>query len=192
MKKIMASALVLAFCLPVSLRAQATATPSQAKIPPVVKKFIPESLIAGTFRIDVEEYDRQSRSVNPKLLSGIGRVRFTCPPVVLPFPWKNLSPIQKKFTVVQSISDSLTEIHISDALVVDPTVRVGDRLQLSLPQRPEESQMLADKNTLLGLLKGLKGPEGLRVRFRDVEWSGPLAPTVVLTDGVAWYPADSA
>ena len=38
-------------------------------IPPPVKKLIPETLICGTFRIDVEEYDKPSKSVDPQLPS---------------------------------------------------------------------------------------------------------------------------
>jgi hypothetical protein len=160
--------------------------------PPVVKKLIPETLIAGTFRIDVEEYDQPSKSVNPKLPSGIGWVKFTCPPYVLPFPWKSIRPALKTFSVVQSVSDSLTQVHISDALVVNPSVRVGDKIQLSLPQRTEVSQTLIDKNLVIGLMKGLKGPDGIRVRFRDVEWTGALSPIVVLAEGIAWYPTAPA
>ena len=160
--------------------------------PPVVKKLIPQTLIAGTFRIDVEEYDQPSKSVNPKLPSGIGRVKFTCPTYLPPFPWKNIRPALKTFSVVQSVTDSLTQIHISDALVVNPSVRPGDRIQLTLPQRSEVSETLIDKNLLIGLLKGLHGPEGIRVRFRDVEWSGGLAPVVLLSEGIAWYPTSPA
>jgi hypothetical protein len=29
---------------------------------------------------------------------------------------------------------------------------------------------------------------GIRVAFRDVKWSGPVKPTVILTEGLAWYP----
>ncbi|HMK39444.1 MAG TPA: hypothetical protein VK569_08890, partial [Bacteroidota bacterium] len=157
--------------------------------PPVVKKIIPETLIAGTFRIDVEEYDQPSKSVNPKLPSGIGRVRFTCPPIVLPFPWKNIRPVLKTYSVVESVTDSNTQVHVSEALVVNPSLRSGDKLQISLPQRSEASQSLVDRNLVIGLLKGLKGPGGIRVRFRDVEWTGALNPVVVLSEGIAWYPA---
>ena len=194
MKKTMASALMLFLCLPVSLKAQATAIPSDQLIlpPPVVKKVIPATLIAGTFRIDVEEYDQPSKSIDPKFPSGIGRVKFTCPPYLPPFPWKDIHPVLKSFSVVQSVTDSLTQIHISDALLVNPSVRVGEKIQLSLPQRSEVSETLVDKNLLIGLLKGLHGPEGIRVRFRDVEWTGGLAPVVVLSEGVAWYPTSPA
>ena len=194
MKKFMASALMLFLCLPVSLKAQATAIPSDQLIlpPPVVKKVIPATLIAGTFRIDVEEYDQPSKSIDPKFPSGIGRVKFTCPPYLPPFPWKDIHPVLKSFSVVQSVTDSLTQIHISDALLVNPSVRVGEKIQLSLPQRSEVSETLVDKNLLIGLLKGLHGPEGIRVRFRDVEWTGGLAPVVVLSEGVAWYPIRSS
>jgi hypothetical protein len=161
-------------------------------MPPVVTKLIPETLIAGTFRIDVEEYDQPSKSLNPKLPSGIGRVKFTCPPLVLPFPWKNVRPVMKTYSVVQSVTDSLTQVHIADALLLNPSVRVGDRLPISLPQRSEVSQTLIDRNLVIGLLKGLKGPQGIRVRFRDVEWTGALAPVVVLSEGIAWYPTAPA
>jgi hypothetical protein len=157
--------------------------------PPIVKKLIPETLVAGTFRIEVEEYDQPSKSVNPKLPSGTGRVKFTCPPYVHPFPWKNIRPALKTFSVVQNVTDSLTQIHINDALAVNPAVRSGDKIQLSLPERSEASQLLVDRNLVIGLLKGLKAPGGLRVRFRDVEWTGPLSPVVVLSEGIAWYPA---
>ena len=162
------------------------------KAPPPPRQVIPSTLIAGTFRIDVEQYDQPSKSVNPRLPSGIGRVMFTCPPVMLPFPWRNLKPVLKTFDVVSSITDSLTQIHISDALLVDPAVRVGGKVRLSLPQRAESSQLLADTRLLISVLRGLGGPAGIRVRFRDVEWNGGLAPTVVLNEGIAWYPTAPA
>ena len=161
-------------------------------VPPIVKKVIPSTLIAGTFRIEVEEYDKPSRSLDGNLPSGIGRVKFTCPPVVLPFPWKGLKPLPKSFSVVQSVADSLTQVSLAEALLVNPAVRVGDHVQLSLPDRKAPSETLADRALLLGLLKGLYGPQGIRVRFRDVAWNGILAPTVILTDGVAWYPSSPA
>jgi len=164
----------------------------RVKIPPPVKKLIPQTLIAGSFSIAVEEYDRPSRSVNPRLPSGIGRVKFTCPPVVFPFPWRSLRQIEKQFTVVQTITDSATQIDLAEAQLVNPSAKTGEKIQLQLPQRADASRQLVDRNILIGLYKGLKGPQGLRVRFRDVEWSGPLAPTVVLTEGTAWYPTRPA
>lgn len=160
----------------------------QVKLPPPVKKFIPQTLVAGTFSIQVEEYDQPSRSLNPRLPSGIGRVKFTCPPVVFPFPWKTLHPLEKTFTVVHTITDSLTQIDLAEAYLVNPSAQIGEKIQLQLPQGRDISRQLVDRNILIGLYKGLKGPQGLRVRFRDVEWTGPLAPTVVLSEGIAWYP----
>ncbi|HTY59229.1 MAG TPA: hypothetical protein VMF59_10440, partial [Bacteroidota bacterium] len=46
--------------------------------------------------------------------------------------------------------------------------------------------------TVINILKGLNGPEGIRVAFRDVEWKGGLAPVVTLTEGIAWYPTRPA
>ena len=161
-------------------------------IPPVVKKVIPGTLIAGTFRIDVEEYDSPSKSLDPKLPSGTGRVKFTCPPVVLPFPWKGLKPLTKSFEVVQNVTDSLAQLSLTEALLVNPAVRPGETVQLSLPARNLASETLADRGLILGILKGLYGPQGIRVRFRDVAWKGMLAQTVILTDGVAWYPSSPA
>lgn len=119
-------------------------------------------------------------------------MKFSCPPFILPFPWKNIRPVLKTFSVVQSVTDSATQIHIADALVVNPAVRAGDKIQLSLPQRSELSESLVDRNLVIGLLKGLHGPEGIRVSFRDVEWTGALAPVVVLSEGIAWYPTSPA
>ncbi len=194
MKKFMASALIVALCLPFSLRAQVTTSPAVREIfpPPPAKKLIPATLIAGTFRIEVEEYDQPSKSLNPKLPSGIGRVKFSCPPVVIPFPWQNVRPVLKTFSVVQSVTDSLTQMHLSDALIVNPSARVGDNVQISLPERSTVTETLVDRNTVIGILKGLNGPEGIRVRFRDVQWSGGLAPVVVLSEGIAWYPTTPA
>ena len=201
MTRIMAPVALFLICIQFSLQAQVKPDPSvRQAIPaptgtissPPVKKLIPESLICGTFRIDVEEYDKPSKSVDPQLPSGIGRVMFACAPLVLPFPWETLHPVQKTFIVTQAITDSLTQIHLSEALLVNPSARVGDKIQLNLPQRAEPNQLLADRNLLINLIKGLKGPGGLRVRFRDVKWTGPLAPTVLLSEGTAWYPTDPA
>jgi len=175
--------------LPGAMKSPAASFKLGPIVPPVVKKVIPQTLIAGTFRIDVEEYDQPSKSLDPKLPSGIGRVKFSCPPAILPFPWKGLKPVSKSFSVVQSVTDSLTQVSLSEAVLVNPAVRVGDNVQLSLPARSVSSELLADRGLLLGILKGLYGPQGIRVRFRDVSWKGMLAQTVILTDGVAWYPA---
>jgi hypothetical protein len=160
----------------------------QRPILPVPKKLVPQTLIAGTFRIDVEEYDAPSRSDDRRLPSGIGRIRFTCAPIIHPFPWKGLRPTLKTFSVVKSVDDSLTEIQLSDALLLQPDARIGEKIQLTLPERSSPLEIAADKSLLVGLLQGLKGPQGIRVRFHDVKWSGLAAPTVLLTDGIATYP----
>jgi hypothetical protein len=187
MNSFRASTLMLMFFIPAVLLAQIL--PQRLVHEDLVpKKPIPKTLIAGTFRIDVEEYDHPSRSTDVMRPSGIGRVRFTCPPIVHPFPWPGLRASIKTFAVVETITDSLRQIHLADALLVLPDARVGETIQLTLPERMAASQTVADKNALLDILHELNGPQGIRVRFHDVKWTGPTAPTVILTDGVASYP----
>jgi hypothetical protein len=157
------------------------------KLPPVKNPF-PHTLIAGTFRIDVEAYDTRSLSLDTLRTSGIGRVRFTCPPVIHPFPWPGLHPTLRAFSVVETVTDSLTEIPLADALLIQPDTHVGERIELTLPERPSALQSIADKRLLFELIHGLTGPQGIRVRFHDVKWFGPPAATVVLTEGTATYP----
>ncbi len=182
-----ASSLALLFFVPAALVAQVAVRPGPgvALIPP---KPFPRTLIAGTFRIEVEEYDRPSRSADSTRPSGIGRVRFICTPVIPPFPWRDLRPSLKTFAVVETITDSLREIHLADAMLIDPDVRAGGTVQLTLPERPVSTQTLADMHELLEIIHGSHGPHGIRVRFRDVKWNGPAAPTVILTEGSATYP----
>lgn len=152
---------------------------------PAPQKPFPRTLIAGTFRIEVERYDINVIA-GPR--SGIGRVRFNCLPIFPPFPWGNLPRSPRTFTVVESIDDSSRQIHLDDALLVSPDARIGEKIQLELPQRPSTAQLLKDKNHLFDILHELNGPQGIRVRFTGAQWSGPASATVTLTAGEAIYP----
>ncbi len=183
MKHLPAAAFLLTLLIP-----GLTHTRSQTLLPAPAKPF-PRTLIAGTFRIEVERYDINVVA-GPR--SGIGRVRFNCLPIFPPFPWGNIPRSPRTFAVVESIEDSSRQIHIDDALLVSPEARIGEKIQLELPQRSTAAQLLKDKNHLLGILHDLNGPQGIRVRFTGAQWSGPAAATVVLTAGEAVYPTSPA
>ncbi len=171
----------------------ASITPQVAPPPfPPPKKVAPVVLMAGTFRIVVEQLDRPSTSIDPSLPSGIGRIRFTCMPVVFPFPWPGLHQTVRQFAVVAKETNPLAQISIEDALLVDPEVQLGGTIRLTLPVRTSTKQISADKELLLNLLRGPHGLPGIRVHFHDVKWNGPVAPVVVLTGGVATYPTTPA
>ena len=78
MKHLPAAAILFALLVPCVAHAQPI-----AHLPAPEKPF-PRTLIAGTFRIEVERYDIH---VIAGPWSGIGRVRFSCLPIFPPFPW---------------------------------------------------------------------------------------------------------
>lgn len=145
----------------------------------------PRTLIAGTFRIEVERYD-MTVVAGPR--SGIGRIRFSCLPIFPPWPWGNLPRRPRAFTVVESVKDSAREIGLDDASLISPESHPGDQIQITLPERTTVLQSLRDKAHFLGLLHDLNGPQGIRVRFQGATWSGPTTATVTLTAGEAVYP----
>ena len=84
-----ASTLALLFFVPAALVAQVAVRPGPG-VALIPKKPFPRTLIAGTFRIEVERYDIHRDRRRPR--SGIGRVRFNCIPIFPPFPWRDLPP----------------------------------------------------------------------------------------------------
>lgn len=162
----------------------------QVKIPIITENLLPDTLIAGTFKIAVEHWDNPSKSNDNKLPSGYGRIQFSCNKIFVKFPWHfNIPMMKKKFFVVHVIQDSSTELQLKEAKVIKKNAALGDKIELNLPQTNNKQQLIINRNIIIHVLKN-KSPEGIRVNFRDVKWSGPVQPTVVLTDGVAWYPSD--
>ncbi len=166
-------------------------TVDEALLPPP-KKLLPQTLVAGTFRIEVEHYDSPSRSTDPTHPSGLGRIRFSCAPINLPFPWTGVLPRIYAFSIVKTVLNPLTQISLADAILIDPSAAIGGSIHLRLPERLVKAQHLADIHLLLNDIRGLFGPQGIRVYFHDIRWNGPVAPTVVLTGGSATYPTSPA
>jgi hypothetical protein len=156
----------------------------------IVKPKLPDTLVAGTFEIVVEDYDDTYKSVNPSLPSGIGRIKFDCnKKIIKPGWWKGLDLKVQDFEVVPSIKDSSSQLHLLEARYIEPTVSLGDKLQLILPQQHvAKNQIVFDRNALIDWYKK-KSPSGIRVYFHDVKWNGPTLSKVILVDGVAIYPS---
>lgn len=169
----------------------------------------PDTLVAAGFNIVVEKWDASSVSDDPNRPSGIGRIEFDCeaPPPATPVPWwrGDLTLVERDFSVVDIIGDSTAEFSLPEARTIRESSSVGDVLTVYMPDRTSEessgglrdlgrkdielrSELLADRAVLLDLFGG-KGLKGIRVAFRDVTWSGPVKPKVILTDGIAVYPS---
>ena len=153
-------------------------------VPP---KVLPDTLIAAGFKIAVESWDSPSKSLDPKLPSGLGRIKFECAPSFVILPWKGLNLIKKKFFVVQNLKDSVNEFPLKEAQLIKPDVKPGDLIELEMPNRIKASEMILDKQKIIDFYKNLSS-KGIRVAFRDVKWNAPTEPVEVLTDGFAWYP----
>lgn len=153
-----------------------------------LRKNLPDFLIAGSFTIAVEAWDKRSKSRHPALPSGIGRIRFSCLPPIIHPRWDNIELIQRQFEVVNVVADSLAQLSLEEARNLNPEIKLGEKLQLDLPLRARMVDQRLDRNALSEFFK--KKPHyGIRVAFREVRWSGPATPTVILTEGLAWYPA---
>lgn len=183
MKRLLAPATLFALLVHACTHAQT------AGLQPLPLKPFPRTLIAGTFRIEVERYDLTAGQILPGPRSGVGRIRFACQPVLPPFPWGDLPRLSHRFTVVEEVNDPHRQITLDDALLIAPDVKPGEAVELTLPRRSTPALLLADKEHLLGLLHDLVRPRGIPVRFRDATWSGPAAATVTLSSGIATYPA---
>jgi hypothetical protein len=169
------------------------ASQQQLNIPPRHAQLaLPETLIAGTFRIAVDSWDAPSKSQNTKLPSGIGRIQFNCPKAWVHPSWTDLHMISTTFEVVSDVTDSLSQLHISEARILKSDVRIGDQLQVSLPERQTIGLRREDRSALIGVFKKTAALPGIRVRFSDVEWLGVTTSTVTLTAGFAWYPTSPA
>ncbi|MDP4236386.1 MAG: hypothetical protein Q8919_08075 [Bacteroidota bacterium] len=156
------------------------------------KAIMPDTLIDGSFTIVVESWDTKSKSDDPKLPSGTGCVKFDCSKTkkLIPPYWEGLGLQSKSFNVIDSkVQDSLTQMHVMDAKLIDNNVKVGDKLSLDLPSGSiSKASQISDVAKYLGWLKG-KLPAGcILVQFHDVTWTLPTKKTVVLTGGSAYYP----
>jgi hypothetical protein len=161
----------------------------QLKVP--ILTTMPDTLIAGTFRIAVESWDDPSKSINSSLPSGFGRVQFDCNKSSIKIPWgKNIHLMKKGLNIVQEIQDSTSELNLKQAKYIKKDVEIGDKLELELPETINKFEQITNINSLIHIYEN-KSPQGIKVAFRDVKWSGPVQPTVTLTDGFAWYPTVS-
>lgn len=171
---------------------------------------LPDTLVAAGFEIVVEEWDASSKSEDASRPSGIGRIKFDCsagPTIYTPIPWGvgDITLAPKNFEVVDFIADSLAELSLPEARFIEPSSSVGDKMILYLPDRGTgtggekiesigsatlREDLLVDRNLVVDLFRR-KTPDGIRVAFRDVRWSGPVKPKVTLTEGIAVYPSAS-
>jgi hypothetical protein len=193
MKKILRTILVLGLFWTSILSGQSSHETIESKAPlvnEVVAKNLPDFLRAGSFTIAVEAWDKRSKSRDPLLPSGVGRITFSCLPAIIHPPWDNFEFIPKHFDVVNLVTDSLSQLSLAEARFINPEIQLGEKLEINLPQRTRLVDQLLDRNVFVDFFK--KKPSGLRVAFRDVRWSGPVKKTVTLTEGVAWYPAAPA
>jgi hypothetical protein len=156
------------------------------------KLIMPDTLYAGGFAIVVQTWDDSSKSIDPKLPSGTGCIKFDCakklkliPPYWLDVPLKSSS-----FKVVgNKVQDSLSQIHISDALKINQNAKVGDKILLDLPSNSTSKiSQISDVSKYLGWLNNLLPAGCILVGFHDVDWTPPTKKSVVLTNGVAIYP----
>ncbi|HYM19475.1 MAG TPA: hypothetical protein VEW28_00555, partial [Candidatus Kapabacteria bacterium] len=158
----------------------------------ITKPKLPDTLVCGTFEIVVQKWDDASKSADPKLPSGIGCVQFDCKKkITIVPPWlKGIQLQQKSFNVVSNpVQDSSAELHISEAQLINPDVKVGDKLSLNLPQSSiSKASQIIDKTKLIDWWKKFPPLNCIRVAFHDVKWSPPTKPKVILTEGIATYP----
>ncbi|MBL0337009.1 MAG: hypothetical protein IPP73_17275 [Chitinophagaceae bacterium] len=155
----------------------------------------PDTLIIGAYTIVVESYDKggewNQMSNSFMHLNGIGRVKFNCPPIYTIWPgiWKDaiLKPV--KFTVVDKVQNKDKEISTKDAADLGLTNQPGSEVEVMMPHVNERA---IDMTRFLGDVKGIrpKAPEGIRVRFTDLQVSVPKfnATTGNVVSGIARYP----
>ncbi|MEP7235884.1 MAG: hypothetical protein ABI778_11375, partial [Ignavibacteriota bacterium] len=164
-------------------------------IKPKVK--MPDTLISGGgFAIVVQSWDDTSKSFDKTLPSGTGCIKFDCTKKkkIIPPYWDGLLLEAKTFNIVGSgVSDSLKEMHVMDAKMIDKNLNIGDKLSLDLPSSSiSRAAQLSDLSKYLDLFK-TKLPAGcILVAFHDVKWTPPNKSSVVLTSGVAVYPTTPA
>ncbi len=151
----------------------------------------------GAYSIVVESYDKGGEWNEAgkfyNHLNGIGRIKFNCPSVysILPGFWKDavLKPV--KFKVVDNPIVKDNEISTKDAASLGLNAQPGSEVELMMPhynERPIEiSRYMAG-------LKGMKTPEGIRVRFTDIQVSVVQAGATqgLVLSGLARYPTDPA
>jgi len=151
-------------------------------------KVLPDTLIAAGFKIAVESWDSPSKSLDPTLPSGLGRIKFECSPPFFIIPWEGLKLFKKKFFVVETLKDSVNEFTLNEARLIKPEVKPGQMIELEMPNRVNVAEVMLDKNLIIDFYKDLS-PKGIRVAFRDVKWNLPTEKVEVLTGGFAWYPS---
>lgn len=157
----------------------------------------PDTLDIGEYLIVVEDYDKGGEWVNAekawKKLNGIGRVKFKCPSTYTIWPglWKNavLKPV--KYTVVGNLTTKDNEITARDAASLGLKVQPGEEVELDMPHF---NGRVIDISKYITDIKGIKTPEGIRVRFTDIT-AGVVkagAGYANVLAGLAKYPTDPA
>lgn len=157
----------------------------------------PDTLDIGEYLVVVEAYDKGGEWVNAEMsykkLNGIGRVKFKCPTTYTVWPglWKNavLKPV--RYTVVSNMATKENEISARDAASLGLKTQPGEEVELEMPiingKALEISKYITD-------IKGVKTPEGIRVRFTDITVKVLKAGASYgqVLAGIAKYPTDPA
>ncbi|MFA6233394.1 MAG: hypothetical protein WC824_04280, partial [Bacteroidota bacterium] len=140
--------------------------------------FLPDTLIAGTFKIIVESWDKKSSAAASTLPSGIGYVRFSCG------------------------SGNYSRMRSKRANMIAPTIEqttAGKQTQTTAKKADTSKAWSTIETVVKHGLENLAAPEatgesgkGIRVSFKDVHWQGSAQTSVVLDQGVATYPTEPA
>ncbi|MGD0338297.1 MAG: hypothetical protein ABSB78_05865 [Bacteroidota bacterium] len=153
----------------------------------------PDTLVMGSFILKVESYDPGrswdfERNVMTNA-SGVAWTSFSCDFVTLfPIFSGNIKLISKTFQVVPIVSDTLTEINLETAKLINPEVKIGETLQLDIPSKSDlHADILKGKRDLIDLLGKPKGT--IKVRFENLTIE-PVAHSKVgkVLEGTAHYP----
>lgn len=157
----------------------------------------PDTLDIGDYLIVVESYDKGGEWVNEekvyKHLNGIGRVKFKCPATYTIWPglWKNAVIKPVKYTVVSNMASKENEISARDAAALGLKAQPGEEVELDMPHF---NGRVYDISRYITDIKGQKTPEGIRVRFTDINASVSKfnAGYGQVITGIAKYPTDPA
>jgi hypothetical protein len=151
---------------------------------------MPDTLVCGGFEIVVKKWDDPYQSLDPKLPSGTGCIKFDCKKKAIPPKWGGVILQQRSFDVIgTSVADSSSQMHVTEAQIFKSDAQIGDKILLDLPaSSTSKSSIIADKSSLIDIIKKLPPLDCIMVTFHDVQWTPPNKPKVVLTAGTAVYP----
>lgn len=162
----------------------------------------PRTIQIGDFVLYVQHYETRGWDFNRKVItnaSGIAWTDFHCAwPTFTFFFDPSIELIEKEFRIIETVKQPANEITLAEAKRIDPSLRIGEKIALSVPSDlrldiPLTAYRLSEalripEDKLIDIFKW-RGKGTIRMRFQDLTIeSTDQADVGKVVEGSATYP----